>query len=295
LLGGWAQVTTELNLREEPAVAATSVDRLPADEVVWVAGGPEHRDGYDWYLVQSIGRDSGWIASGAADDPFATSLSQEETLLWCGTVESGNGIRVNGLRPGPLDAAQRGALALADATQTEACVTYVLEDNEPGRYLGVFLDACGAPVWDGQRLTLKPTSYGDVINDYKVKRTIEVASALLTERSAVDEDGLTNKLKVFLLGGQLARPFACMSVRIREEEPGGRRESVYVGGECLVLTELTDTYAVVKPAAGGHGVSFTRTSTVAFTEIEIGEPTIMNVFATTTTSERFWMGGFGAC
>jgi hypothetical protein len=295
---GWARIETELNLRAEPALAAGLIARLAGDEVVWVASAPHQRDGFSWYQVQTLNKDTGWIASGPADEPYATIISGEETLLSCGAVESDGGVRVDGLRPGPLDAAQRGAFEMTDATQGEACVTYALENREAVRYIQLFLDACGAPVWDGDRLTLKPTSYGDVINDYKVKRTVEVAPALLTERSAVDDDGLTNKLKVFILGGQLAKPFACTSVYLDEEGSDSRREiEVWLGGECLILTELTATDARVRPASGGSSVSLRRMSTAAFSGITIDKPTIVNLFSTTSASEgeRLWMGGFGGC
>lgn len=296
LARGWARVNTGLNLREEPGIGSAAVTRLPNDEVVWVVGGPQSRDGYDWYEVRTLGNDHGWIATGPASDPFATSISEEETLLSCGPVDSDDAIRVDGLRPGPLDAGQRGGLELADAIQGEACVTYTLLADRPIRYLDLLLDACGAPVWDGSHLLLKPTSWGDVIPDYKVKRTVEVASALLTELSAVDADGMTNKLKVLILGGQLAQPFACISVYIQEEGRDSRREiETWLGGECLIMTELTDSHVVVKPATGGTGVLLTRISTREFQTITLGQPTVVNLFAGTSTAERLWMGGFGRC
>lgn len=292
---GWHRVLTELNLREEPASVAALVARLPRDEVVWVVGQPHHRGGYDWYQAATLDEKTGWIASGPTSDPFAARLAAEEILLSCGRVDSSDGIRVDGLRIGPLDAVERGGFELAAATGDEQCVTYALDGNRPVAYLRLLLDACGGPTWDGAKLTFKPTLWGDVVPDYKVKRTVEVARAFLNENSLLDSAGMSNKLKVLLLGGQLEEPFGCISLYIEDAGDQIRRELEVWLSDCLIMTDQTARSVTLKPATGGAGVTLLKPGVVNIDDINVDQPTRINLFAWTHPEEKLTILGFGGC
>jgi hypothetical protein len=296
--GGWTKVLTELNLRDEPTSVAAVVKRLPRDELVWVVprgGDPVQGDGFYWYPAETLDGESGWIASGPSSDPHADGLSTEDTLLSCGKVESGDGIRIDGLRAGPLDAVERGGFALAAATGDEQCVTYTLEGDRPVAYIDLLLDACGGPTWDGGKLMLKPTAWGDVVTEYKVKRTVEVAKAIWAGNSLLDDAGLSNKLKVLLLGGQAAQPFGCLSIYIQEAGEQIRRELEVWLSDCMILTANTTSTVSMKLAAGGDGVVFLKPDNVGIRTITVGQPTRINLFAYTHPEETLSMGGFGGC
>ena len=259
---GWARINTGLNLRSSATQDSPIILKLQPREVVWVSSGPYREDSdddLDWYQVQTLNDDYGWIASGAPDDPNATTISNQFKFRSCGTVEVlDHAALVNGLRTPRLTDDERASAELAQATGTHGCQRFSNEDYEPSVRLEIVTHACGAPTWDGSVTRLAPTSAGSVDAAWRVSSTIVVPNALVTYRQRAESDGLTNQQRFFQLGSRLSSPFLCYTSELVRSRYGSL-ENVAELADCLVITAKDDNFVTFDPA-NGDPVTFRRSN-----------------------------------
>ena len=283
LAEGWARINTGLNLRDGASEDAPIILKLQPREVVWVSSSEAYRedidDDLDWYQVQTLNDKYGWIASGAPDDPHATTISNQFKFRSCGAVQVlDHAALVNGLRTPRLDDVQRASFELAQAMGTPVCQRFSNEDYEPTVRIDLVAHACGAPTWDGSVTQLSPTTAGSVEATWRVPSTIVVPKLLVTYRQRAESDGITNQQRFFVLGSRLASPFLCysseLSVRSRYSSP----ENVAELAGCLVITAKDDSF-VTFSGAKGDPVTFRRSnrSRDNINDIAINDPTQMRL------------------
>ncbi|HEX6474224.1 MAG TPA: hypothetical protein VF114_03940 [Candidatus Limnocylindria bacterium] len=228
--------------------------KLPAREVVWVDSGPYREDAsedeFDWYYVQTLNDDYGWIASGSADDPNATTISNEFKFRTCGSVSvAGNGGSVNGYRTGKLAEPARATFALGQAMGSRGCMTFSNENYDPTVRVELLVHACGAPSWDGSVARLSPTTAGSVDAAWRVASSVDVPNALVTYDQRTEADGLTKQQHFFVLGSRLSSPFLCVTSEFVKGRSRSQTNTIELA-DCLVITAKDDKWVTFDPPKG---------------------------------------------
>ena len=113
---GWGRIDIAVNLRDGPGPSSAIETTLREGDVVWVNSQPEQNGGRDWYYVMTLNNTRGWIASGPANAPYATTISNRYVYNACGQVSLvGNYGVVDGLRTIRLERLEQGTFELAAA------------------------------------------------------------------------------------------------------------------------------------------------------------------------------------
>jgi len=277
---GWNRIDTPLNLRGGPGEEAPVVRRLQPGEVVWIDSEGVSDEEYTWYYAITLTEDSGFIASGPPDEPYASLVSNRFTFNSCGRVAiSGNFGFVDGLRTARLNEFELEAFELATTMDTRGCVRYSMEDYEPTSKLTLEVHACGAPFQDGSTFGLLPVTSGEVDEAWLVDETLVVPDLLLTSGQRVHDDGLTNNKKLLILGGRLTTPFACVTAEVSKRENNDRRNLGFMTDVtgCLVMTQNGSDAVTFAPASGGEGVRLLKDRRGRLAEVTLNDPNILRV------------------
>jgi len=283
LVQGWTRVEVGLNLRDGPGASSAIVTTLHPGDVLWVNSEANPSGGQDWYFAMTLNDTQGWIASGPADDPFATTLSNRFVFTSCGPVQLAGKVGVvNGLRTVRLDSIERAAFELGQSTETRSCIRYRFEDYEPGSRMDLVVHACGAPSWDGSTMRLGPTTAGDVIDTWRVAAEVNVPDVLLAQGAVKDAEGLTNRQKVLILGSRLSSPIACVSAevirRISSQPYDDKRYDLTAQtAGCMVMLEKIPGTVRFAPAAGGDPVSFVRSHGDDFGDLALNDSRLLSL------------------
>ena len=274
LAEGWARINTGLNLRDGAGEDSPIIVKLQPREVVWVSSGPsrdDFDDDLDWYYVQTLNDKYGWIASGAPDDPHATTISNQFKFRSCGPVQVlANVALVNGLRTPRLDDVERASFELAQAMGTPACQRFSNEDYEPTVRVELEAHACGAPSWDASVARLQPTTAGNVAASWRVTSTVAVPNLLLTAHQRVDAFGFTNPQKLMILGSDLPSPFACVNAEVSGGRSRAQSTTTEIAG-CLTITAKDDA-TVTFTASSGDPVTLARSSRDGIGSVPVNDP-----------------------
>jgi hypothetical protein len=157
-------------------------------------------------------------------------------------------------------------------------VRLAIEDYEPQGKLTLELHACGAPSWDGSVMRLQPTTAGSVADAWRVDAPT-VVPAVLLDRQALDDDGLTNYRKVLILGSQLPAPFACVSGEVIRRVDTYHRTLVFateVTG-CLVMTQKGSESVTFASASGGDAVRLLKDRRSRLAEVSLNDANLLSV------------------
>jgi hypothetical protein len=294
---GWGRADTTLNLRYGPGTDSPIQSRVLRGTVLMIVDGPEARDGYDWYFAQLIDHNQGWFASGPASDPFVSVLGTGLTFEACGEVTS-NGNKVDGLRIGSSDLVTDSMFELAAATDGQACVIFGSRDNSfPWRYLSLILETCARPVFGpAGYFGFKPTTAGDVSEDVRLKRRVDIPNAFFDE--GVDMEGVeySNRWAVFLAGKNGADPLACVSARLNEDPETYQRELVAHLADCFTILSNEADLIKVKPAATTSYFVFIPPEDSSIDPVTIGDARRIELVAGSRDSEQYLsLTDMGAC
>ena len=283
LTQGWARIKTGLNLRDGASAEYAIVANLVPGEVVWVNSGPYREDAddqLDWYNVETLNDKYGWIASGSPDDPNATNISQQFTFRSCGPVRtSGSYGVVNGLRTPRLNEVELATFELAIAGGTHGCMRLSNEDYETEARVELIAHACGAPSWNGSVMSLAPTTAGNVDEAWRVDSTLTVPEALLAQGRTTD-DGLTNNQNILILGSRASEPFGCVTGHVIRKDDSRANQTLTETSGCLVMTARGSAEVEYAAAGGGDSVNLLRSRRGQLAEVELGDPNVLRVAAT---------------
>jgi hypothetical protein len=295
---GWGRADTTLNLRDDPGTAALIQVSILRDEVLRIVAGPEAADGYDWYLVQTLDYSQGWVASGPASDPFVSALGSGTTFETCGAVTS-EGRRIDGLRIGYSDPVFDSMRELSAATDGEACVTFVAEDNSmPRRYVSMTLESCARPVFGPNGyFGFKPTTAGDVAEEWRLKRRVNIPNAFFEEGADMGEDQeYDNKWAVFLVGKNSAEPLACVSANLDERPDTYERELAAHLMDCITVIEEDADRLKIMPSTGSSYFLFSKPANTSIDPVTVGEPRLMKLEAGSRHDEGYLsLTDMGSC
>ena len=278
---GWNRIDTALNLRGGPGEDSPVVRRLQPGELVWIDSEAVRDEEYTWYYAQTLTEDSGYLASGPSDEPYASLVSNRFVFSSCGSVAtSGNFGFVNGLRTTRLNDFELEAFALASTMDTRGCVRYSMENYDPKSKLTLEVHACGAPFQDGSSFGLLPVTSSDVDQAWLVDESLIVADLLLTSGQAIHDDGLTNHKKLLILARSLTTPLACVTAEVKKREDN-RRDLQFVTDltACLVMTQNGSDAVTFAPASGGEGVRLLKDRRGKIADVTLNDPNILHVHA----------------
>lgn len=293
---GWGRIDIAVNLRDGPGPSSAIVTTLREGDVIWVNSQPEQNGGRDWYYVMTLNNTRGWIASGPANAPYATTISNRYVYNACGQVSLvGNYGVVDGLRTIRLERLEQGTFELAAAMGVRGCVRYRFEDYEPHSRFALEVHACGVPAIEGTAVRLGPTSAGDVDDSWRVPGITTIPELLLTAGARQDEAGLTNRHKILILASGPSSGFGCVTAEVirRQTSHPYDDKNYYLSSEvrgCLVMV-AKDSETVSFASPGDAPVALFRQHGDDLTDVVLSQSSLMTL---NDRRGRYFLGGLRA-